>query len=162
MPAACCAFSLGLAAEQEHREQQLVRESILGRRASASGPRAPLLQPAPRVPGARLGQGEGRAHGAILPASRCSRAGDQSAGSLQTPQDVNVTLAVTQQPCSLPSLPLPTADQLQSGTVIWGWWHWALPRAGKSRDDLAELEAALTLPQASLCSCLHAVGSSWR
>lgn len=44
-----------------------MRESILGRWGSASGPRAPLLSPAPKVPGARLGQaGEGRAHSGIL------------------------------------------------------------------------------------------------
>lgn len=63
MPAACGAFSLGLAAEQEHGEQLLVRESILGRRGSASRPSAPLLQPAPGCQA-----GAGRAHSGILPA----------------------------------------------------------------------------------------------
>lgn len=140
-----------------------MRERILGGRGSASVSRAPLLQPAPRVPGARLGRaGEGSAHSAILPAARCSWAGDQSVGSLQPRRDVNVTLAVTQQPSFSPLLPLPTTDQLQSGTVIWGWWDWALPRAGESREGLVELEAALTSPQPGLYSCLHAVGSSWR
>lgn len=122
----------------------------------------PLLQPAWRVPGARLGQAEGRAHSGILPALRCCWADDQSTGSLQPCLDVNMTLAVTQQPYSSPSLPLPTADQVRAGTVIWGWWNWALPRAGESREGLAELEAALTSPQPDLYSCLHAVGSWWR
>lgn len=61
-----------------------MRGSILGSRGSASGPRAPLLQPAPRVPGTRPGRaGEGRAHSSILPTLEDAQGGDQSVGSLQ-------------------------------------------------------------------------------